>query len=223
MKIYPFLILLFATSLNAITVHFNSETFLSKNISLPQPVTYDNQLDDFIASDYSHIDNYSRDFSFEIVGLNEGTGTLDQLSSLIGSNQVVLNFNLDGNLYSTNSNSEITNDPSIDNDVMVGISGSDSYYTLNQEGLSITYSGLNWGIFEVYTATGDGPMIHQFVDNSSGAVPEVLLGNGGDYLTIYSNENISQFTVFYEVVPEPSTYALILGAVALGFTIIRRK
>ncbi|MEC7274039.1 MAG: hypothetical protein VXU48_02220 [Verrucomicrobiota bacterium] len=133
MKIFLVLFLIITATSNAVTVFFNPTTFLSKNDTLPQTVAYDSQLDDMVSTgyDYSLIENYSRNFSFEIIGLNQGTGTLDQLSALIGSNQVTLNFNLDGNLYSTNSSSEYTNNPSIDNDLFIGIEGSDSYYILD--------------------------------------------------------------------------------------------
>ncbi|MEC8332874.1 MAG: PEP-CTERM sorting domain-containing protein [Verrucomicrobiota bacterium] len=226
MKIILLFFLIITATSNAVTVFFNPTTFLSKNDTLPKTVAYDSQLDDMVSTgyDYSLIENYSRNFSFEIIGLNQGTGTLDQLSALIGSNQVTLNFNLDGNLYSTNSSSEYTNNPSIDNDLSINIEGSDSYYILDQEGFSINYSpstDTTSQIFEVYGF--EVPLIHQYISNDQGYVPFALLSNGGEYIQISTNENLNEFTVFYEAVPEPSTYALIFGAVALGFAISRRK
>jgi hypothetical protein len=62
---------------------------------------------------------------------------------------------------------------------------------------------LNYSALDLYQATG-----------AAGSVSEQFLGTlalttGGE--------------VFFTAVPEPSTYAMILGAAALGFVMMRRR
>ena len=62
------------------------------------------------------------------------------------------------------------------------------------------------------------------LQGETGATLTVKDGNGQEWSL--ASESISGNTISYEIgsaIPEPSTYAAIIGAIALGFAVCRRR
>ena len=150
-------------------------------------------------------------FSFEIEGLSYGSGTFNELNTKLQNNEVEFHFNVNGQEYST-----------LDEDLSIGVSswGTESAtYSLDENGLSLSF--VHNSIFEIY---GEYSFFHTAYYSNDG-IFELFITSGGNYNGFAVDETNPpiNFTTFYSTVPEPSTYALILGALVLGFVAFRRK
>ena len=93
---------------------------------------------------------------------------------------------------------------------------------INQADESVIYSG-SYSIPGAQTADA---LIVRTYDNEGTITPNLVTGGTEDYWEIRSTRSGVDMTVnFYgvSVIPEPSTYAAILGCMALGVAIIRRR
>ncbi|MAH40607.1 MAG: hypothetical protein CML08_04320 [Puniceicoccaceae bacterium] len=216
MKIYPFLLFIFTSSmLNAIIYNFSSIDF-----------KYESHLFDSIPLDgYLDINESDEITSFRI-------GSLSSLNGIYTSGT----FGMAGYL-SEEYNSEAGFD---DNGTLSIINGSPSFNLPNNPGNTGIYFSVQ--IIETSTwdwETGDGPvtdiMYHDHYTNISTEYNQTADIHFASISSATSTSDhnvinielgvaaVDSINVVFNTVPEPSTYTLILGAVALGFTIRRRK
>jgi len=95
--------------------------------------------------------------------------------------------------------------PSENSDNLLGA----TFYQLDLAGVSFVSSGITYNIFY-----GGNANLQGYTDPSLYAVDTASYGSG---------QELGTFSADLSAVPEPSTYALIFGAAALGFAIYRRR
>jgi len=122
------------------------------------------------------------------------------------------------------------NMPQVAGNGVSGASGTVSYSGLIAGSAGIQVANVNNNdVIDGFAATS-GSTTDRALDVVSGSSTAgygdtVNLGAGDQDLTINlnANERIAQSTAVFSPVPEPSTYALMAGALALGFVALRRR
>lgn len=101
------------------------------------------------------------------------------------------------------------------------ITGSTPFGPLTPADVSV--SSPNFSLYE--TAGPGGIFVLQFnSDGQPGSITSMISGPSGIFTSGNATVNgTADVTFTYTQIPEPSTYAAILGAVCLGFAVIRRK
>ena len=230
MRICPFLILLFSTSLNAISINFDFENLgtlsLKLDESLLEQTTYSRAEIENFGNEYNS-DFYSNMFT-DGISAND-----DHLYNFLYFPLTQENPSLVSNIAQ-----EVSSDLNIPNHGGLDLgnleAGSAAFMPntviINQD---YTYKfNLTANVADIILHTTDPnkeivivfsnlPASNFIQGNSTFRSDFYYLDHTTDESVTYLIENIT--TTVSSVVPEPSTYALILGAVALGFTIRRRK
>ena len=96
-----------------------------------------------------------------------------------------------------------------------GIFGSKDFYSQSSTNVGSTYPNVSQA---VGSSGSTSLVLWQLAGTSSGSAAGVDLGT----FTLNASTHVLTFTA-YQAIPEPSTYAAILGALTVGFVLVRRR
>jgi hypothetical protein len=232
MKIYPLLILLFATSLNAFYFEV-PEDHIGFKLSLPSFETSGQDTERFNKLDI-YFTVSEQNLESDKLAWNSGAWYwTPEYATYYGNELRWQNFAIDLDVDYRNGFSfvgSITENINVSAPSSLGVGPEyymiwlDNNYHLEDSSESAG-GNLNLGSSNIYS-------FDSFWNFSIGETDYSLSFLGLPHFELQESNNFSGPTIsssgtsdkaFISVVPEPSTYALILGAVALGFTIRRRN
>ena len=241
MKFYPFLFLLFASSLNAISINFDFENLGTLSIKLDESVLSQSTVSRTQIENWENDNNYFRFGNGSTVNYDSFDSNLYNFLSFPGYSE---DWTLVDNMNFINLADELTSNLNITGLNNLDLSNFDtrndnSNFLISPH--SPAFNPDNLFIYEDYTymfnktsilvadisiSMQDGSEV--YIDFSGfGNDGYVAGGNSLNASIIYLGEEVQYLwngtVTLSSIVPEPSTYALILGAVALVFNIRRRK
>ncbi len=103
-----------------------------------------------------------------------------------------------------------------------GVNWRDLNISTLQQG-TMTFSSGSPAFLNPVSNPGTAPLVIEFASSFSSKMPSSSIDGGTVFGISSSGSDIALGTYNYSVVPEPSTYAAIAGALGLGYAVYRRR